>query len=108
MLIPNYMNKKLHSLLYSIGSFISIEDESNVEKHNDSSVIISLKSKYISNIFTDQSEWRISHHKLKKYSGNINCNHSIAYFQKITNNIDHLLNEINLNINHRNTVSQPT
>lgn len=108
MLIPNYMNKKLHSLLFSIGSFIPIEEESNIEKSNDSSLKISLKSNYISNIFKDQSERRISHHKLKKYSGNRNCNHSIAYFQKITNNIDYLLNEINLNLNHQNTVSQPT
>lgn len=53
------MNKKRHSLLFSIGSFISIEEE-------------------------------------------------IRNFQKTTNNIDHLLNEINLNLNHQNRVSQPT
>lgn len=102
------MNKKLHSLLFSIGSIIPIEEESNIEKRNDSSVKISLKSNYISNIFKDKSERRISRNKFKKYGENINCNHSIAYFQKITNNIDYLLNEINLNLNHQNTVSQPT
>lgn len=96
------MNKKRHSLLFSIGSIIPIEEENSPE-------IISLKSNYISNFFNDQLETRInSHNKLKKYSGNRNCNHSIAYFQKITNNIDHLLNEINLNLNHQNKVSQPT
>lgn len=103
------MNKKRHSLLFSIGSIIPIEEENNIEKSNNSSLIISLKSNYISNIFKGQSEMRInSHHKLKKYSGNRNCNHSITYFQKITNNIVYLLNEINLNLNHQNKVSQPT
>ncbi|MFZ3273005.1 MAG: hypothetical protein WA143_01890, partial [Lutibacter sp.] len=87
---------------------IPIEEESNIEKRNDSSVKISLKSNYISNIFKDKSERRISRNNFKKYGEIINCNHSIAYCQKITNNIDYLLNEINLNLNHQNTVSQPT
>ena len=103
------MNKKLNSLLFSIGSFIPIEEESNIEKPNHSSATISLKSKYISNIFKNQSELHIiKHEQLKKYIGNRNCNYSIANFQKITNNIDYLLNEINLNLNHQNKVSQPT
>jgi len=109
MLIPNYMNKKLYSLLFPIGSFIPIEEESSIEKRNNSSVKISLKSNYNSSIFKDQSETCINnHHKLKKYSENRNYNHSIAYLQKITNNVDYLLNEINLNLNHQYMVGQPT
>lgn len=103
------MNKKQLSLLFSIGTFIPIEEENSIEKSNNSPEIISLKSNYISNFFKYQLETRInSHNKLKKYSGNRNCNHSIAYFQKITNNFNHLLNEISLNLNHQNKVSQPT
>ena len=103
------MNKKLHSLLFSIGSFIPIEEESNIEKPNHSSATISLKSKYISNIFKDLLEEPLnSHHNIKKYGGSRNFNHSIAYFQKIANNFKYLLNEINLNLNHQNKVSQPT
>ena len=103
------MNKKLHSVLFTIGFIIPIEEESNMEKRNHSSVTVSLKSNYISNIFKNLLEEPInSHHNLKKYGRNRNFNHSIAYFQKITNSSDHLFNEINLNLNHQNMVNQPT
>lgn len=103
------MNKKLHSLLFTIGFIIPIEEESNLEKRNHSSVIVSLKSNSISNIFKDQSELHSNKHKqLKKYSRNRNFNHSVPYFQKIANNFKYLLNEINLNLNHQNMVNQPT
>lgn len=103
------MNKKLHSLLFSIGSIFPIEELSNNEKRNNSSVIISLKSNCISNFFKNQSDEHInSHNHFKKFGGNRNCNHSITYFQKITNYFDYLLNEINLNQNRQNKVSQPT
>jgi hypothetical protein len=103
------MNKKLHSLLFSIGSIFPIEEISNNEKRNSSLVIIFLKSNCISNFFKNQSDEHInSHNQLKKYGGNRNCNHSISYFQKTSNNIDYLLNEFNLNLNRQNKVSQPT
>jgi hypothetical protein len=103
------MNKKLHSLLFSIGFLIPIEEENGIEKSNSNPEIISLKSNYIPNFFKYQLEARInSHNKLIKYREYRNCNNSKTYFQKITNNIDHLLNEIILNLNHQNRVSQPT
>ena len=103
------MNKKRHSLLFSIGSFIPFEDENGIEKSNNNPEIISLKSNYIPSFFKYQLEARINRrNKLKKYREYRNCNNSKTYFQKITNNIDYFLNEINLNLNHQYRVSQPT
>ena len=102
------MNKKQPSLLFLIESFISIKEENSIEKSTNSQQIISLKSNCIPNFFKYQSETFINgHNKLKKYSRNKKYNNSIADFQKITNNSDNLLNEINLNLNHQNKVSQP-
>jgi hypothetical protein len=99
------MNKKWHCLLLSIGYLIPILEE----KRNISPEIFSIKPNAIINFFKYNLETIISRfNKLKEYREIKKCYNSKAYFQKITNSSDHLFNEIRLNLNHQNMVSQPT
>ncbi|MFA5298221.1 MAG: hypothetical protein WC389_08455 [Lutibacter sp.] len=102
------MDKKKLSLLLLIESFVTTAEEKRIEKSNSNPKIVPFGSNHTSNYFRCQLETIInSQNKFNKYRENKNYNTSIENFQKITNRIDNLLNEINLYSNHQNKVSQP-